>query len=469
MIALTIDELTRIVGGRLASDASHGQRLVAGSVQTDSRLVEHGSIFFAMPGEETDGHLFAHRAVESGAALVVAERELDIDGPVVIVADGVAALAALARHVVAHVRRVGDLTVIGITGSNGKTTTKNMLKAILSESGPTVAPIDSFNNHIGAPISMLRVDERTRYLVVEMGASHAGEIAHLVGIARPDIAVVLKVGMAHVGEFGGLDRTQAAKSEMVTALPRDAVAVLNADDPRVASMAGITLARVRWFGDAAVAHGSDGLRAEDVHSTRTGTRFTLVCGEGRAEISLRILGEHHVHNALAALSVAHELGLDMDAAVTAIQAMPRAERWRMEVLTAPSGATVINDAYNASPDSMAAALRTLRQVGSPQGRTIAMLGEMTELGQAAAKHHGDVGRLVTELDIDELIVVGEAARDIFVAASRERAWKGRLVFTATTERAFELLDSELRTADVLLVKSSKAANLRFVGDRLAHV
>ncbi|MGV8886015.1 MAG: UDP-N-acetylmuramoyl-tripeptide--D-alanyl-D-alanine ligase [Microbacteriaceae bacterium] len=463
MIALTIAELAQIVGGRLASHESHAGRLVAGSVQTDSRLVENGSIFFAMPGDETDGHLFVHKAVELGAALIVAEREVDIDGPVIIVPNGVMALAALARHVVAHVRRVGKLTVIGITGSNGKTTTKNMLKEILSEHGPTVAPIDSFNNHIGAPISMLRVDENTHYLVVEMGASHGGEIAHLVSIARPDISVVLKVGMAHLGEFGGIAATQAAKAEIVTDLRPDAVAILNANDARVASMASVTKARVRWF------NGRDGLRAEDVRPTRTGTRFTLICGDGRAEISLQILGEHHVANALAALSVAQQLSLDLDAAIQAIERMPRAERWRMEVLTAPSGATVINDAYNASPDSMAAALRTLQQVKTPNGRTIAVLGEMTELGAAAAQHHGDVGRLVTLLDIDELIVVGEAARDIFVAASREREWKGRLVFTASTERAFDLLDGDLRDSDVLLVKSSKSANLRFVGDRLAHI
>ena len=464
MIALTIADIAEIIGGTVAPGVDTSL-VVEGSVQTDSRLVEAGSVFFAMPGEETDGYLYAPAAVVRGAALVIAERPIELAVPVIIVADGVAALADLTRAVVARVREQGTLTVIGITGSNGKTTTKNMLGAILSRVGPTVAPNDSFNNHIGAPISMLRISLETRYLVVEMGASHRGEIAHLAGIALPDIAVVLKVGLAHVGEFGGVEATQAAKSELVTGLGERAIAVLNADDERVASMAALTHASVRWFGLGALAD----IRATHVRGASSGTSFTAVTPEREMTVQLRIAGEHHVMNALAALTVARELGLDLADSVAALEGMHRAERWRMEVLPAPSGAVIINDAYNASPDSTAAALRTLIQLRPALGRSIAVLGEMTELGDASAEHHADIGRLAAALGVDELVVVGSAAHSAHTAASAVGDWNGHSAFVDTPELAHDLLDSWLRDGDVVLVKSSKSAGLRFVGDRLAGV
>ncbi|MDQ1551507.1 MAG: UDP-N-acetylmuramoyl-tripeptide--D-alanyl-D-alanine ligase [Actinomycetota bacterium] len=464
MIRLSLADIAQIVGGRL--DAGTDQNAtVDGPVHTDSRLVVPGAIFFALPGALTDGALFAEAAVAAGAALVIAERELELDAPVIVVPDGVAALAALATDVVARVRAGGTLSVVAITGSNGKTTTKNLLRAILGGLAPTVAPQGSFNNHVGAPISMLGIDYDTRYLVVEMGANHAGEIARLVAIANPDIGVVLKVGLAHVGEFGGIDAVQRAKSEMVTDLRADAVALLNADDDRVAAMAGVTAATVRWFGLSATAD----VRAEDIEATSTGTRFTLVVGDSRMPVRLRILGEHHVQNALAALSVARELGLDLAAAVAAIEAVARAERWRMELLLPPSGAIVINDAYNASPDSMAAALKTLAQVRGENDRTIAVLGEMAELGEYSDEEHDRIGRLVVRLNIRKLIVVGHAARHIHNAAGLEGSWDGESVFVETPDEAYDLLREDLGTGDIVLVKSSKSANLRFLGDRLGGV
>jgi UDP-N-acetylmuramoyl-tripeptide--D-alanyl-D-alanine ligase len=464
VIRLSLADIAQIVGGRL--DAGTDQNAtVDGPVHTDSRLVVPGAIFFALPGAVTDGALFAEAAVAAGAALVIAERELELDAPVIVVPDGVAALAALATDIVARVRAGGTLSVVAITGSNGKTTTKNLLRAILGGLAPTVAPQGSFNNHVGAPISMLGIDYDTRYLVVEMGANHAGEIARLVAIANPDIGVVLKVGLAHVGEFGGIDAVQRAKSEMVTDLRADAVALLNADDDRVAAMAGVTAATVRWFGLSATAD----VRAEDIEATSTGTRFTLVVGDLRMPVRLRILGEHHVQNALAALSVARELGLDLAAAVAAIEAVARAERWRMELLLPPSGAIVINDAYNASPDSMAAALKTLAQVRGENDRTIAVLGEMAELGEYSDEEHDRIGRLVVRLNIRKLIVVGHAARHIHNAAGLEGSWDGESVFVETPDEAYDLLREDLGTGDIVLVKSSKSANLRFLGDRLGGV
>jgi UDP-N-acetylmuramoyl-tripeptide--D-alanyl-D-alanine ligase len=463
VIPLQLAEIARFTDGRLVLPAGvPDTTVVSGSVQTDSRLVEPGSLFFALPGEETDGALFAASAVEQGAAVVVAEHELDLPAPVVVVADGVAALAALASAVVARVRAGGALKVVGITGSNGKTTTKNLLGAILAAEGPTVAPRESFNNHVGAPVSMLRVEADTRYLIVEMGASRIGDIARLVRIVRPDVAIVLKVGLAHAGEFGGVEATQRAKSELVTDLLPGDVAILNADDGRVAAMAELTRAGVRWFGHGANAE----VRAENVHTSADGTTFTVIAGDERADVRLRILGEHHVMNALAALSAATTLGVPLHRAVAALEQVARAERWRMEVLQPGGGITVINDAYNASPDSMAAALKTLAQIRRPGERTIAVLGEMAELGEFSQEEHDRIGRLAVRLNIDLLVVVGEAARAVHLGAGLEGSWNGESVHVASIDAAYDVLRDELRAGDVVLVKSSKSAGLRFLGDRI---
>ncbi|RKR74310.1 UDP-N-acetylmuramoyl-tripeptide--D-alanyl-D-alanine ligase [Frondihabitans australicus] len=471
MIALTPAEIVEISGGRLVLPSGvEAPATVSGTVETDSRLVTTGSIFFALPGEVTDGRLFVTSAVENGAALVVSQGEVDASVPVVVVDDGVTALAALAREVVARVRASATdealrLQVVGITGSNGKTSTKNMLRAILADVAPTVAPEGSFNNHVGAPISMLRIDEGTRYLVVEMGASGSREIARLVSIARPDTGVVLKVGLAHAGEFGGIEETKKAKSEMVTDLPETATAVLNVDDFRVASMAELTRARVVGFG---LGEGA-AYRASDVDVTATGTAFTLHAPGRTRRVNLRILGEHHVMNALAALTVAGEWGLDVDRAATVLEGVTRAERWRMEVLDGGPGITVINDAYNASPDSVAAALKTLAQIVRPDQRSVAVIGEMAELGEYAQEEHDRIGRLVVRLNIGKLIVVGDAARHVHMAAGLEGSWDGESVLVPDIDSAYALLQSELRSGDVVLVKSSKSAGLRHLGDRLAGV
>lgn len=463
MIGLRLAEIAEALGGALVLPPGMAQdAMVAGSAQTDSRLVEPGSIFFAMPGETTDGALFAPAAVDAGAALVVAERDLELAVPVLVVADGVDALSALARTVVARVRAHGRLRVAAITGSNGKTTTKNLLRAILEAEGPTVAPPGSFNNHVGAPVSMLEVEHDSAYLIVEMGASHIGEIARLISIVTPDVGVVLKVGLAHAGEFGGVEGVQRAKAEMVTELPAGAVALLNRDDPRVAAMASLTAARVAWFGIAADADP----RAEDIVATAEGTAFTLVMDGRRLPVRLRILGEHHVGNALAAIGVAREFGIPADRAIAAIETVPRAERWRMELLPRPDGVIVINDAYNASPDSTQAAMKTLAQIVTPGQRSVAVLGEMAELGEYADEEHDRLGRLAVRLNIGKLVVVGERARHIHLAAGLEGSWDGESVLVPDVEAAYDLLREELRPGDVVLVKSSKSAGLRHLGDRL---
>lgn len=466
MIALTPLQIAEITGGRLVHpEEARVATPVDGTVETDSRLVTPGSVFFALRGEVTDGHLFVEAATANGAALVVAEREVETTAPLVVVDDGVVALSRLAAAVVEHVRGLGRLKVVGVTGSNGKTSTKNMLRAVLSDVAATVAPQGSFNNHVGAPISMLRIDEATEYLVVEMGASGPGEIARLVDIARPDTGVVLKVGLAHAGGFGGIEGTRAAKAEMVTDLPATGTAVLNADDDRVAGMASVTAARVVTFGQSPSAD----YRASDIDVSAAGTSFTFEHGDTSRRVSLRILGEHHVMNALAALSVVGEWGVDLDRAVEVLEGVTRAERWRMEVLDAPGGVTVVNDAYNASPDSVAAALKTLAQITGPDHRSVAVLGEMAELGEYARDEHDRVGRLVVRLNVRQLVVVGHEARHIHMAAGLEGSWDGESVLVDTIDEAYDLLQGTLRAGDVVLVKSSKSAGLRLLGDRLAGV
>lgn len=466
MIALALGEVAELLGGRLVlARGDTAATTVDGEVHTDSRKVSPGAIFFAMPGEVTDGHLFAPAAVEAGAVLVIAERELELPVSQVVVANGVSALAGLARAVVARVRALGVLRVVAVTGSNGKTTTKNMLRGILQPEGATVAPWGSFNNHVGAPVSMLGIDESTRFLIVEMGAGKIGEIASLISIVVPDVAIVLKVGLAHVGEFGGPDAVELAKSEMVTELPPTAVAVLNLDDARVANMAGRTAASVRWFG---LDERAD-VRGSDVEATASGTAFTLHTDGQERPVQLRILGEHHVMNALAAIAATRELGVPVERSVPVLEGLHRAERWRMEVLDAGDGVTVINDGYNASPDSMAAALKTLAQIVGPEQRSVAVLGEMAELGEYADEEHDRIGRLVVRLNIRQLVVVGERARHIHNAASLEGSWDGESVLVADADEAYDVVRGLLREGDVVLVKSSGSAELRFLGDRIAGV
>ncbi|MDJ0348517.1 UDP-N-acetylmuramoyl-tripeptide--D-alanyl-D-alanine ligase [Cryobacterium sp. PH29-G1] len=467
MIALSLADISQAVDGALhLSDSATAADLVDGSVQTDSRLVEPGSIFIAKPGAVTDGHLFAPVAVTRGATLLIVERRLDLPVSQIVVSDAVAALGGLAALVVARVRAAGTLRVVGVTGSNGKTTTKNLLRSILQRVGPTVAPQGSFNNQVGAPMTMLEVTFDTRFLVIEMGASSEGAIARLVRLARPDVGIVLTVGLAHAGEFGDLDATVRAKSEMVTHLLATDVAVLNGDDRRVTQMAEVTPARIVRFGE----YGQVNVRASDLHSGRTGTTFTLHLANGQsAPVVFPVLGEHHVMNALAAAAAAEVLGVSLHDIVAALQATTRAERWRMEVLGGKDDVTIINDAYNASPDSMSAALKTLAQIGTPGRRTIAVLGEMAELGEQAGEEHDRIGLLAVRLNISQMIVVGPAARRMHISTINEGSWDGESAYVDTPDEAFELVRTSVNPGDTVLVKSSNSAGLRYLGDRLGDL
>ncbi|MFB2598413.1 UDP-N-acetylmuramoyl-tripeptide--D-alanyl-D-alanine ligase [Herbiconiux sp. P17] len=471
MLDLTLTEIAEALQGELViTDAAAAagyspETVVNGTVDTDSRLIGEGDVFVAKRGEFDDGHRFVPSAVEAGAALVVVEHAFDIAVPQVVVPDSVLALGSFATDVVSRVRASGDLKIVGITGSNGKTTTKNLLKAIFERVGETVAPRDSFNNEVGAPLTMLKLTPSTRFLVAEMGASGKGEITRLIRMAKPDVGVVLTVGLAHAGEFGGIETTLATKTEMVQDLEPGDVAVLNRDDARVAGMAEKTAAQVLWFGlsDAAA------VRATDIDATASGTSFVLHLPDGSAQtVRFAVLGEHHVMNALAAAAAAHVLGVPAVDIVSGLESVTRAERWRMEVMGGRDGVRVINDAYNASPDSMAAALKTIALIATPEQRTTAVLGEMSELGPYSVEEHDRIGRMVVRFNIHRLIVVGEGARAIHLAAEHEGSWGGEAIFVETADDAYALIEADTRPNDLILVKSSNSAGLRFLGDRIAQ-
>lgn len=470
MIAWTAQQVAEATGGRLVQ--VDPTVLVTGPVVTDSRQVEPGSLFVALPGEHVDGHDYAERAVRDGGAhLVLAARELP-GVPAVVVDDVEVALGELARGVLAALRDAADvpggepLTVIGITGSVGKTTTKDLLAQICATAGATIAPEKSFNNEIGLPLTVLRADESTRFLVLEMGASGIGHLEYLTRIAPPDIAAVLVVGHAHLGGFGGIEAVATAKSEIVTGLLPDGVAVLNADDSRVAAMAAKAPGEVLTFGTTDAAD----VRARDLRVDRAGrAQFTLEFRGERAEVALRLVGEHHAHNALAAAATALTAGLPLAQVVTALNVADALSPHRMHVVDRPDGITVIDDSYNANPDSMRAALKALAVLAGRERRSVAVLGEMMELGPETRVEHEAIGLQVVRLNIGLTVVVGDGARPIAAGAVREGSWGEEVLFVADLDEATRVLESELRPGDVVLVKSSNDAGLWRLGDLLTDV
>ncbi|RJK96823.1 UDP-N-acetylmuramoyl-tripeptide--D-alanyl-D-alanine ligase [Vallicoccus soli] len=459
MIPLTLAEVAAATGGALHDAPDPGAR-VLGPVVVDSRQVAPGALFVAVPGERADGHDFAAAAVAGGAAGVLATRPVGV--PAVVVDDAVAALGRLARAVL---ERLPDLLVVGVTGSSGKTSTKDLLAAVLEPLGETVAPEGSYNNELGVPLTVLRATPTTRHLVLEMGARGEGHVAQLCRTAPPRIGVVLNVGSAHVGEFGGREAIARAKGELVEALPpaeQGGVAVLNADDHLVVGMAPRTAARVVRTGLADTAD----VRALDAGLGEGGrARFVLAARGGTAPVQLRLVGEHHVGNALAAAAVALEAGATVQGTAEALSGAAPRSRWRMEVTEAPGGFTVVNDAYNANPESVRAALKAL--VGMAGGRrTWAVLGEMRELGAASAEEHDAVGRLAVRLDVSRLVVVGDGARPMHLGASLEGSWGEESVFVPDVAHAVALLREEVAPGDVVLVKASRAAGLERVAEAL---
>jgi UDP-N-acetylmuramoyl-tripeptide--D-alanyl-D-alanine ligase len=498
MIDLTVAQIAGIVGGELAdisaADAAHLH--VTATVEFDSRRITSGGLFLALPGARADGHDHAAAAVAAGAVAVLAARPVGV--PAIVVApdphaapradgglagvlehdtdgSGAAVLAALAQLAAAVAAELvaGGLTIIGITGSSGKTSTKDLLAAVLAPLGEVVAPPGSFNNELGHPWTVLRATAATDYLILELSARHPGNIAALAAIAPPAIGVVLNVGTAHLGEFGSREAIAKTKSELPQAIPRSGVAVLNVDDPAVAAMAEVTAARV-----VRVSRNSqtDVWAGPVTLDELARPQFTLHSGGAAVDVSLSLHGDHHVSNALCAAAVALECGATLEQVAAVLADAGPVSGHRMRVSTRADGVTVIDDAYNANPDSMRAGLQALAWIsaaggGDPAGkrRSWAVLGEMAELGDDAISEHDRIGRLAVRLDVSRLIVVGtgRSMSAMHHGAVMEGSWGGEAALLPDADAALALLRAELQPGDVVLVKASNAAGLGALADSLA--
>lgn len=480
MIALTLAEIAEIVGGRL--HATDGSPVVTGSIEFDTRKVTEGGLFLALPGERVDGHDFAAQAVSQGAAGVLAGRE--VDAPAVIAppvetkhanayvlagdktGEGAAVLAALAKLARYVTDQLKDLTIVGVTGSAGKTSTKDLIAQVLRPVGDVIAPPESFNNELGHPWTALRSTEDTRFLVLELSARGIGHIANLCEIAPPRFGAVLNVGTAHLGEFGSREGIAQGKGELIESLPEDGVAILNADDPLVAGMASRTKAKVVLVGENPNAD----VRAEHIElDEQARASFTLKTAKGDALVKLGLHGPHQVSNALVAAAIALELGATPEEVAERLGAAERVSAHRMVITDRADGVTVIDDAYNANPDSVRAALKALATISratTPARRSWAVLGPMAELGDDAVREHDEIGRLVVRLDISKLVVVGEAARAMHQGAHLEGSWGDESVRVPDADAAIALLQGEVRPGDVVLVKASNAYRLWRIAEAL---
>ncbi len=507
MIELTLARIAELVGGTLAdiSPRDAADVRVTGTVEFDSRKVGPGGLFLALPGARSDGHDHAGAAVAAGAAAVLAARPVGV--PAIVVdpraptaggalagvlehdtdGSGAAVLAALARLATAVAAELvaGGLTIVGITGSSGKTSTKDLVAAVLAPLGEVVAPPGSFNNELGHPWTVLRATRDTDFLVLEMSARHPGNIAALAEIAPPAIGVVLNVGTAHLGEFGSREAIARTKAELPQSVPSSGVVVLNADDPVVAAMADTTAARVVRVSRAGPrAEGSGDVWADDVSLDELARpRFTLHAGGARAGVRLGVYGDHQVTNALCAAAVALECGATVEQVAGALAHAGPVSRHRMQVTNRSDGVTVIDDAYNANPDSMRAGLQALAWIAHGGGagagekrRSWAVLGEMAELGDDATTEHDRIGRLAVRLDVSRLVVVGNgrSMSAMHHGAVLEGGWGSwgsgadrGAVRVADSDAALALLRAELQPGDVVLIKASNAAGLGALADALA--
>ena len=449
MIDLQAAKIAEIVGGKLiGSDVT-----VTAAPVFNSKSAVPGSIFLALVGENVDGHQYISDAFANGSVLAITTRE--VPERCIVVNDVLTALNLLASFVRTS---LPNLKVIALTGSQGKTTTKDLLNHILSTVAPTVAPAGNFNNELGAPITLLQCEADTKFCILEMGARHIGDIAKLCSMATPDIGAVLKVGSAHIGEFGSAEAVALAKSEMISSLSDSAVAVLGQYDKFTIDMKSLHNGKTITFGETTSAD----VRAADIEIREGRPHFDLVTPAGRAAVGLRIAGIHQVANALAAAAIATNLDISIDVIAGALSTAELHSKWRMEIHEL-DGLVLINDAYNSSPESAEAALRTLVLFAQERGgQSWAFLGKMHELGASSPQRHADLGTLASELGIDHLVCINadEYAAEI-PPDSQISVHK-----LASFEQAKELVD-EMNQGDVLLVKASRAEKFELLADLIA--
>ena len=447
---MSLGVVADVVGGAIEGDGAGV--VVTGPVVIDGREAGPGSLFVAFVGEHVDGHVHTPQAAAHGAVAVLGTRATEL--PTVVVDDPQAALQRLAAHVVAQVRREGRLTVLAVTGSQGKTSTKDLLAAVLADAGPTVATAGSFNNELGMPLTALRVEPDTRYLVLEMGARGRGHLTELTDLVAPDVSIVLNVGTAHLGGFGSRDAIAQAKGELVAALRTEGVAVLNADDERVAAMAALAPGRVLTFGAGADA----AVRVEEPVLDRLGRpSFTLAHGGASARVELQLVGAHQASNAAAAAAAALAVGMTLELAAAALTRVASLSKWRMELHELDGDVVLLNDSYNANPESMRAAIDALVQIGADPAvrRTVAVLGEMLELGDDSVATHRELGEYAAGR-VGQLLVVGAGARGIHVGATGSG---GASVFVDDNAAAAAWLRDQVGAGDAVLVKASRGARL----------
>ncbi|MFT0847887.1 UDP-N-acetylmuramoyl-tripeptide--D-alanyl-D-alanine ligase [Actinomycetaceae bacterium L2_0104] len=464
MIPVTLAQLAKDCDGQVVGAPT----TLISDLSTDTRTVTPGAIFAAIKGARVDGATLAGQALADGASAILTSDPVTAVAcgakpeDIVVVDDVQSAIGKLARANLARVRESGnpDLKVVAITGSVGKTTTKDLLAAILAERGPIIAPPGSFNNELGLPLTVLRADDRTATLVLEMGADRIGNIDYLTSIAPPDVSAVLIVARAHLGEFGGIENVALAKSELVSGTVPGGSVILNADDPRVSAMADLARGPVVTFSrlgakDADVA-------AREIRVDETGrAEFTLVTAEAEAPVSLRLVGEHHVANALAAAAVSLSLGVDLTHIVDVLSSVGPASPHRMDVQSV-RGITIIDDAYNGNPDSMRAGIAALARLGKDR-RRIAVLGAMLELGEASDAEHAALAPVLREAGVAAVVCVGEGVEALSLAASDEGI---DVIEAANPDEALELLDNLFVTGDVVLFKGSNGSGVWRIADAL---
>jgi UDP-N-acetylmuramoyl-tripeptide--D-alanyl-D-alanine ligase len=458
MVTMSAARLAELIGGTIVAGSCD---VVFTGVDIDSRTLSPGAAYFALPGERSDGHVWVPSALRAGAKAAVVSRwdeeaaakaaEASRDEAAVVqVPDVAAALRALAT---AH-RAALRCPVVGITGSTGKTGTKDFIAAALSAGRVVVATRANRNNDLGVPLTVLEADNRTDVLVVEMGMRREREIAGLCDLVRPTLGVVTNIGQTHIEVLGTQDAIARAKGELVECVPAGGMVFLNGDDQWSRAFEERASAPVTWYG---LSEGVD-VRATDIEVDEGGRpTLTLVAGGQEARTTLPIPGRHNAYNAAAATAVALYLGATLDE-IAAGLATAITTDMRMQVFTAAGGVTVINDAYNASPVSMRAALAALVDVRA-RGRRVAVLGDMAELGSLTELAHFSLGEVVARSRIDVLVTVGDRAQRIADGALAEGMPPSSVRPCAGVQEASEVLDDLLAPGDVVLVKASRCMEL----------
>ena len=465
MIPLTLEEISVAINAATLNLDSNLK--VTGKVVIDSRKVSQGDLFVAINGEKVDGHDFCHQVIKKGAIAVISSKEL-VGIPTLLVKEGNAAsknvdqptVIALGKLASYLLMKLPNIFKIAVTGSSGKTTTKDLLFDLGNLIGPTVAPVGSYNNEIGMPQTILECDEKTKVLILEMGAREVGNIKKLCQIAKPDTSILLNIGSAHIEIFGSRELILKTKSEIIECLNAEDVAVLNHEDETFTKQK--TKAKVVSFGLS----GADVSAKNIVLNEKAQASYELEFEGKVSQVNLKLVGAHQVSNSLAAAAVFLKKGLDIDLVAKTLSNSVAKSKWRMQVEVNRKNVTVINDSYNANPESMKAAIRTLKQAGADK-KTFIIVGEMLELGSDSKQMHEEVANLIQKLDVKKTLVVGNGAKIVSDYLSNN-AYKGRLEFCMDIDSAISKTKEMVEINDVVLVKASRAIGLERVANALMN-